>query len=51
MFMKEKYKQKKNVKKEEGKKGKREKRKKMRRDSLNPGVSGLSHFENDFLKF
>ena len=34
----------------EGKKGKMRKKKRMR-DSLDPGGSGLSHFEGDFLKF
>ena len=34
---------------EENKKGKRRKKKRMR-DSLDPGGSGLSHFEGDFLK-
>ena len=37
-------------KEEEKKKGERMK-KKRRRDSLDPGGSGLSHFEGDFLKF
>ena len=47
--------EKKNMKKEgekgeeENKKGKRRKKKRMR-DSLDPGGSGLSHFEGDFLK-
>ena len=62
MFMKETYKQK-NVKrkgtsKKEAKRKKRERRKerkkeekKKRRDSLDSGGSGLSHFEGDFLKF
>ena len=35
---------------EEKKKGKWRK-KKRRRDSLDPGGSGLPHFEGDFLKF
>ena len=63
MFMKERFKQKKceegrgekgrkrkRTKWREGRKGKRRK-KKMMRDSLDPGGSGLSHFERDFLKF
>ena len=36
-------------KRREEKKGK--KRKNKRRDSLDPGGSGLSHFERDFLNF
>ena len=53
MFMKEKYKKKivgEWKKKKRKKKGERRKNK-MRRDSLDPGGSGLSHFEGDFLKF
>ena len=34
----------------EEKKGKMMKKKRMK-DSLDPGGSGLSHFEGDFLKF
>ena len=30
---------------------KEERKKERRRDSLDPGESGLSHFEGDFLKF
>ena len=54
MFMKDKYKKKtmgeKRKKGREGKKGNMRKRKR-RRDSLDPGMSGVSHFEGDFLKF
>ena len=42
MFMKEKYKK---------KCGKENKKGTRRRDSLDTGGSGLSHFEGDFLKF
>ena len=41
---------KKKMKKEGGKKGKRRKNERIR-DSLDPGGSGLSHFEGDFLMF
>ena len=55
MFMKEKYKQK-NVKKEGGRgeekklEEKKMRKKKRMRDSLDPGKSGLSHFEEGFPK-
>ena len=38
-------------KKPRGRKGIEEKKGKKRRDSLDSGGSGLSHFEGDFLKF
>ena len=34
-----------------GKKGEKGRKEKNMRDSLDPGGSGLSHFEGDFLKF
>ena len=61
LFMKEKYKQKKvkrgrgQAKRSQGEKMERRKkarrRKKKRRNYLDLGESGLSHFEEDFLKF
>ena len=52
MFMKEEIQAKKCEKRKVRKERKKKERKnKMMRDSLDPGGSGLSHFEGDFLKF
>ena len=37
-------------KKKKGRKRREEKERKRKRDSLDPGRSGISHFEEDFLK-
>ena len=36
--------------KKKGRKRREEKKRKINRDSLDPGGSGLSHFEEDFLQ-
>ena len=52
MFMKEEIQAKKHEKRKVRKDRKKKERKnKMMRDSLDPGGSGLSLFEGDFLKF